>query len=130
MGFCSMALFVFVLGVRQARIMHDLTAIMVGGAACAWFLFFGLYGSVESTFFLSRTSGILLIKRKLGWLTFEQAYSLNEVSHVFERKTLKGNGLRMQLLSGKKKSLTFFTEYSSLDAQAVALNHFIHAARH
>jgi len=95
-----MALFVFVLGVRQARIMHDLAAIMVGGAACAWFLFFWLYGSVESTFFLSRTSGTLRIKRKPGWLTFVQVYSPNEVSHVFERKTLKGNGLKDAIAFG------------------------------
>jgi hypothetical protein len=94
-----------------------------------WFLW-GLYGSVESTFCVSRPSGSLEIRSKVLWFSFKHVYSVNEVSHVSERKTMKGNGLRMQLQSGKKKALTLFTEYVSLEAQVTAINYFIHAARH
>jgi hypothetical protein len=99
-------------------------------SGCCYLLLFGLYGLVESTFCISRPAGTLEVRRRLFYLTFVKAYSVNHVSHVFERHTGKGNGLRMQLPSGKKKGLTLFTEYMSLEAQVAAMNHFIHSTRH
>jgi len=127
--FCSLGLLPFGLGVRDAWFAHDLSKLAFGGFLCACFLALALYASVESTFYVSRVLGAIRVTRRLIWLTFERSYSVDEVSQVFERKTLKGNGLRMKLVSGEKKSLTLFTEYASLDTQIGMLNHFIHAAR-
>ena len=127
--FCSMALIMIGFGFRDARVTPDPIKTVFDGFLCACFLALALYASVESTFYLSRVLGTLRVTRRLIWLTFERSYSVDEVSQVFERKTLKGNGLRMQLVSDEKKSLTLFTEYASLDTQIGMLNHFIHAAR-
>jgi hypothetical protein len=89
----------------------------------------GLYASVESTFCISRDSGTLCVTRKLWWLAISKSYSINEISRFFERHYVKGNTLRMELCSGKKRTLTWSTKFSSLDGQVALLNHFLHVVR-
>jgi hypothetical protein len=129
-GFCSLALVVSAGFLRDLRTFRDMPFTVMAGLMCSWLLLLGLYGSIESTVDASRLSGVLRIKRRLGWLRIEHRYSLSEVSQFFERKTLRGNGLRMKLLSGKNKSLTLFTEYTLLGPQVGLLNHILAASRH
>jgi hypothetical protein len=125
LGFCVFSLLPVALLVRSPRI-----GLLGAVVPCAWFLFLGLYASVESTFLVSRAAGTLRVKRRLWWLVAEREYSLHEISRFFEWQSTKGNRLRMELLSGKKKSLTLFAEYSSLESEAAMLNHFLPAAKH
>src|SRR5437763_177581 len=71
----------------------------------------------------------LLDTATVGLDAVDKEYPVDEVKRVFERNTLKGNGLRLELSCGRKKTLTLSTEYSYLGDQARTLNHFIQVAR-
>ena len=121
---------VLVLGLAaQARAKSEGPQNFVIFGACAFFLSFALYGSTESTISMHSASDVLDVKRRLGPLVFAKRYPVREISSVFEWKTRKGNALRLQLSTGKKKNLTLFTEYSHLSDQATLLNRLIMEAQ-
>jgi len=109
----------------QTQLKFEGTWSFVVFSVCALFLCFALYGSTESTINMHSESDVLEVKRRLGPLVFAKHYRVREISRIFEWKTRKGNALRLQLSTGKKKNLTLFTEYSHLSDQARLLNRLI-----
>jgi hypothetical protein len=89
----------------------------------------GLLALVRSTISIDRKSGILRVRRRLLGIEWEKQYSAANIERVFERKTRGGNGLRLELVGGRKKNLTLFTEYLSLSEQAGTLHYFIQGSR-
>jgi hypothetical protein len=101
------------------------TGILVGLALCV----FGSLGLVRTTISASKEPGTLQIRRQLGTVSVSRQYALEDVVRAFERRTRKGNGLRLELVDGRKKNLTLWTEYLSLSSEVAMLNHFIHRGR-
>jgi hypothetical protein len=102
-----------------------LTLIVCAGLA---FLSFGAFCLVESTISVSLASRELWIRRRIGWLKSDKRYPVQDVKRVFTRSSGKGSGLGVELAPGRKKNLTFFTEYADPAEQAGKLNHFIRTA--
>lgn len=92
------------------------------------FLSFGVFCLVESTISVSREWGELWIRRRIVFLKFNKKYPVHEVKRVIGGSSGKGSGLNMELVSGRKKNLTLFTEYADPAEQAGKLNHLIRAA--
>ncbi len=99
--------------------------IVVGTALCV----LGLLALVRTTISAVRQPGILEIRRQLGPAIMNRLYPFADVVRVFERRTRKGNGLRVELVDGHKKNLTLWTEYVSLSKEVGVLNHFVHRGR-
>ena len=89
----------------------------------------GLSALIRSVVSLDRDAGILRVRRRVLGIDIEKHYEIQKVKQVFERKTRKGNGLRLELSDGRKKNLTIWTEYQSLTKEVGAFNHLIHATR-
>jgi hypothetical protein len=70
----------------------------------------GIFGLVRSTISAERNKGFLRVQHQLGRLTFHIQYPAGNIKRVFERKTRKGNGLRIELIDGRKKNLSLWTE--------------------
>jgi hypothetical protein len=98
-------------------------------SVCALFLSLALYGSTESTISMDSRSDVLDVKRRFGPFVFAKRYPVREISRVFEWKTRKGNALKLQLSTGKKRNLTLFAEYSHLSDQARLLNRLVMEAQ-
>ena len=109
----------------RGRVKSEREQIVVPFSVCAFFPSFALFSSTESTISIHSGSDVLDVKWKLGPFVFAKRYPVEEISRVFEWKTRKGNALRLQLSTGKKKNLTLFTEYSHLSDQARLLNRLI-----
>jgi hypothetical protein len=120
---------VFGLSMIVAVILHQdsthlagtLVVVMVG----LGFFVLGLCGLVRSTISVERQVGILMVKRHLGWMTVHTQYPAKDIKRIFEHRTGKGNGLRVELVDGRKKNLSLWTEYSALGEQVAALNRLI-----
>jgi len=128
-AFCALAVF-FGSYTRSSWTSHNLPESLVISCFPLFAGAMGLYGSVQSTLKANHKEGTLRVERKLGWFRFERCFLAKNISRVFERKTLKGNGLAVELSSGISRGLTLFTEYSALSGQAGALDHLLQAARH
>lgn len=102
-----------------------LTLIVCAGFA---FLSFGVFCLVESTITVSLEAGDLRIRRRIGFLKFDKRYPVLEVKRVTGRSSGKGSGLGIEMVSGRKKNLTLFSEYADPAEQAGRLNHFIRTA--
>jgi len=126
-GFVFLGIVMAVAAIRQRS--DQIGGKLLVGLACFWILGLGLRGLVRSTISIDRKSGILLVRRRFLGIDLERQYGAQNIERAFERKTLKGNSLRLELVGGRKKSLTLFTEYTSLAEQAGTLNHFIHGSR-
>jgi hypothetical protein len=103
-----------------------LLTVMVGFGLA--FLSFGVFCLVESTIGVTLESRELWIRRRIGWLKSDKRYPVEDVKRVFTRSSGKGSGLGVELAPGRKKNLTFFTEYADPAEQAGKLNHFIRTA--
>jgi hypothetical protein len=125
-GLCGVAL-LSLLALRRPQPGQGvlLTLIVCAGLA---FLSFGVFCHVESTIEVSLASRQLWIHRRIGWLKSDKRYPVEDVKRVFTRFSGKGSGLGVELAQGKKKNLTFFTEYADPAEQAGRLNHFIRTA--
>lgn len=88
-----------------------------------------LSGLVNSTFCISRTSGTLRITRNVLWWNKEKTYPVSDVLTIFETRTIKGNRLMMQLRSGEVKRFALYMRYGPRDAEAAAVNQYLHRAR-
>jgi hypothetical protein len=101
------------------------TVIIFAGLAL---LSFGIFCLVESTISVGMESRELSVRRRIGFLKTNKQYPVQSISRVFVRASGKGNGLGLNLVSGRTKNLTFFTEYADPAEQAGKLNHFIRRA--
>lgn len=105
---------------------HENGQLIVGSLVTVWFCLLGLYCCVESRFGVSRGGGFW-IKRSLFGLEKTKKYPLEKVCGVVHQETLKGNGLQLQLASGRKKGLTMSLHYQYMGDEALALDSAIRA---
>lgn len=92
-------------------------------------LFLGASTLVCSTISIQKNAPSLDIHWRLLGIGFHKTYSVRDVKEVFVwGSQLKGTGLRLRLVSGKKRGLTR-TAYSELQGQADLLNAYISAAK-
>lgn len=98
---------------------------VLGSAMCA----LGLLGLVRTTISATRKPGVLEVRRQLGPAMMARQYPVKDIVRTFERRTFKGNGLRVELVGGRKKNLTLWTQYSSLYSAVGDLNYFIQLGR-
>lgn len=89
----------------------------------------GLLGLVRTTISATRKPGVLEVRRQLGPAMMARQYPVKDIVRTFERRTFKGNGLRVELVGGRKKNLTLWTQYSSLYSAVGDLNYFIQLGR-
>jgi hypothetical protein len=88
-----------------------------------------LFGLVDSTFCISRTSGTLRITRKFLWWSMEKTYPASDVLTIFEARSIKGNRLMMHLRSGEVRRFALYMQYGPRDAEAAAVNQYLHWVR-
>lgn len=100
-------------------------AILIAGLAM---ISFGVFCLVESTIAVSLETRDLSVRRSIGWLKKKKSYPVEQISRVVVRSAGKGSGLGIELASGRKRNLTFFTEYADPAEQAGKLNHYIRTA--
>lgn len=103
--------------------------VVMGLFISAMFSAVALSGLVTSTFFISRASRTLRIKRQLIWWRSEKEYSVNDVMTVLVDRSIKGNRLSMQLRSGQVRRFTLYMVYAPLEAEAGMVNQHLHASR-
>jgi hypothetical protein len=99
-----------------------------GVIASLWFGGLALYSSIRSTFTADRNRGELTVQRRIAFWQIEKVYSSESIDRIFVITTRKGSGLQMRLKSGRKKTLTasLGSDFTNLDAAAMALNVFVH----
>lgn len=86
-----------------------------------------LYAAISSSFVADRGRRVLIIKRRIGVLTFEKVYEASTIDRIFVRVTIKGNGPAVRFKSGRSKSLTMsLGSGDSLEDAAAALNQFLY----
>lgn len=88
----------------------------------------GLAAMVTSTFTADRTTTQLQIRRQIGAFEVTRSYPFGDIEGFFQRRTLKGNQLKVRFRSGRIKCLTLWAEYRVLDHQESMLNHFVKTA--
>ncbi len=98
------------------------------GVVLAFFMAsLALYAAVSSSFVADRTRRALIIKRRIGVLTWEKVYEASTIDRIFVRVTSKGNGLAVRFKSGRSKSLTMLLgSGDSVEDAAAALNQFLY----
>ncbi len=104
--------------------------LIVGIVAVGWLLGLGLYCCVDSTYTVAHGELAFDVRRELWSLKWARRYALSEISAITVRKTWRhGDGLVLQLASGKSKTLTWSLHFHALDREGAALNHAIHVGR-
>jgi len=100
----------------------------VGALAVSFFALLALYASVPSKYTADRSSGQLVIERKILFWTTRTAYNAHTIDRVYVRHTQKGSGLYVCFKSGHNKRLSWSMEFVSLEAFAASLNNnlYIH----
>jgi hypothetical protein len=118
-GFAFLALIAF----RNAN--GNLRAI--GLAITVFLASIAAYAAVGSTFTADRSRRALVVKRRIGVLTYEKVYEARDIDSVFVHRTINGSGLSLRFQSGRTKGLTMSLGFGdSVDGLAAALNHFLH----
>jgi len=101
--------------------------LIVGLMTAGWLLVLGLCCFVDSTYTVAHDDPALNIRRKLWFFKWVRRYTLSEIEAITVRKTWRqGEGLMLQLASGRCKNLTWSLHFQVLDREAAALNHAIH----
>ena len=86
-----------------------------------------LYAAVRSLFVADKDRRVLVVKRRIGILTYEKVYEAKDIDRIFVRVTIKGNGLAIRFKSGRCKSLTMsLGSGDSLEDAAATLNQFLY----
>lgn len=99
---------------------------ILGAAIGAFFMMFGLYASVASSFVADRGRRLLVVTRRLGRLEFKKQYDATDIEEIFVRYTRKGSGLALRFRSGRTKSLTMsLGAPDNLDRAAGALTAYL-----
>jgi len=103
---------------------------LIVGIIAVGILGLGLYCCVDSTYTVVHGDRALSVRRELWSLKWVRRYALGEIAAITVRRTWRhGDGLALQLASGKSKSLTWSLHFQALDRQGAALNHAIHVGR-
>jgi hypothetical protein len=90
--------------------------------AALFFALLALYASVPSKYTADRSSGQLIIERKILFWGTRIAYDAHTIDRVYVRHTQKGSGLHVRFKSGHNKRLSWSMEFASLEAFAASLN--------
>ena len=77
---------------------------------------------MRSTYTADRTSGQLIIVRRILFRTLRTAYDAQAIDRVYVRDTQKGSGLYIRFKSGGKRRLSTSLAFISLEDFAMALN--------
>lgn len=93
-----------------------------GAFVVGFFAFFALWASVRSTYTADRSSGQLVIERRILFRTLLTAYDAHAIDRVYVRDTQKGSGLYVRFKSGRRKRLSISLDFVSLEGFAIALN--------
>jgi hypothetical protein len=88
-----------------------------------FFLSLAIYSSIDSI--IVAENKILTIHRKLLAIQWQRSYSAEDINTITVNRTLKGDGIKMKLASGKSKNLTTI-HYQSLDKEAELLLSILH----
>lgn len=119
-GLASLTL---VLWLSRPRSTHlRLSEEAVGAFVVVFFASFALWASVRSPYTADRTSGQLVIERRILFRTFRTTYDAHSIDRVYVRDSQKGSGLYIRFKSGRRKRLSTSLEFVSLKDFAVALN--------
>jgi hypothetical protein len=86
----------------------SIDGLIVGILAVGWLVGLGLYCCVDSTYTVAHGELALDVRRSLWSFKWARRYALCEISAIAVRKTWRhGDGLMLQLASGKSKTLTW-----------------------
>ena len=86
-----------------------------------------LCGSVRSLFVADRGRRILVVRRRIGKLSYEKVYPAGDIDRVFVHSTINGSGLSLRFKSGRRKGLTMSLGFGdNLEDTAAALNEFLY----
>jgi UDP-N-acetylmuramyl pentapeptide phosphotransferase/UDP-N-acetylglucosamine-1-phosphate transferase len=119
-GFALLTLSLWVTKLSLSR--STLAREAVGAFSGLFFALLALYASVRSTYTADRSSGQLIIERRILCWTVRTVYDAHTIDRVYVRDTNKGTGLYVRLKSQRNKRLSWSLDFIPLEAFAESLN--------
>jgi len=103
------------------------TTFAIGAIITVFVWLIAIYAGVGSQLIADRRQRALIVRRRIGLLTWEKSYQAGDIHRVEVVSTPKGSDLSVRLRSGRKKSLTISLGYGDrLYDDAASLNEFLH----
>jgi hypothetical protein len=118
-AFALLALVVFRSAIGNVRI--------IGLVLTLFFTSIALYAAVRSSFVADKDRRVLVVKQRIGVLSYEKVYEAKDIDRVFVHSTIDGSGLSLRFKSGRTKGLTMSLGVGDgLEDAAAALNQFLY----